>query len=136
MGICISTRCDIEPLYTEYACPICYGQIDLNRNKRDPLRNLATPCCHQSMHQTCWEKSINRFGNCPLCRENIVPDEFMKSIHFSVQYDVNNGANLNDALSHTCCFGKCPKRDSQIRNPCFLGETVCFTDDMYWSSSN
>ena len=46
---------------------------------------------------------------------------------------MNEGTDLHDALTQTCCFAKCPIRDQQISKLCFLGETVCFTDDMYWN---
>ena len=129
--------CHTQPInYEQHPCSICLNRINLDLEYRDPLRNLNTPCCKQSMHQRCWEKSINAFGRCPLCNENIVPEEFMKTIKFCVMREQINGTSLNDALKQTCCFAKCSIRDSQINNPCFLGDTVCFTDDMYWNKDN
>ena len=132
MGICHGRNISMDE-FLEHPCPICYEKINLNYHNGYKFRNLTTPCCRQSLHQTCWEKSINQYGRCPLCCQNIVPEEFMKTIRFSVQYNLNAGMNLNDALSHTCCFAKCHQRDQQIMNSCFLGDIVCFTDDMYWN---
>ena len=67
-----------------------------------------------------------------MCNEVIVPDEFMNTINFCVRSDVAKGASLAQALDTTFCFGKCPVRDAAISRALFLGDTVCFTDDMYW----
>ena len=131
MGVCYTQPIENE----QHPCPICFDKININLHNRHALRQLTTPCCGQPLHQECWEKSINAFGRCPLCNENLVPEEFMKTIRFCIRYaQQHEGANLNDALKRTCCFAKSPERDSQI-NPYFLGNTVCFTDDMYWNSS-
>jgi hypothetical protein len=129
MGICYTRPIENE----QHACSICFDNINLDLHDRHALRHLTTPCCKQSIHQTCWEKSINASGRCPFCRDNIVPEEFMKTIRFCVRYEMNEGTDLHDALTQTCCFAKCPIRDQQISKLCFLGETVCFTDDMYWN---
>jgi hypothetical protein len=101
---------------------------------RDAMRNQQTPCCKQGMHQSCWEKALNRSGRCPLCNTDLIPEEFMQSIHFSVAWEMAHGSGLEEALAVTHCFGKCVVRDRSITNPRFLGETVCFTDDLYWNN--
>lgn len=135
MGICHSNQL-VDARYLDHPCPICTELINLDYHDRHMFRNLTTPCCKQSMHQTCWEKSINRYGRCPLCNVNHVPEEFMKSIQFCVAYEMQHGANLHDALTQTFCFAKCSERDQQITNPCFLGDTICFTDDLYWNHTS
>ena len=136
MGTCYGRTNILPREYTSQPCAICLEPINQNHHNRDRYRNLTTPCCKQSIHQLCWEKSINAYGRCPFCNQNHVPEEFMKTIRFWVQYDLNKGISLNDALEHTCCFAKSPERDSQITNQCFLGDTVCFTDDMYWNQAS
>lgn len=131
MGACYTL-----PTEYEHKCCVCLDSIDQKLHNRHRLRNLKTPCCQQSLHQICWEKSINRFGRCPLCREDIVPEEFMKTIRFGICYEMRGGSDLDNALEMTFLFAKCPIRDPQIKRDHFLGDTVCFTDDWYWKPPN
>ncbi|KAL4508369.1 hypothetical protein ABPG72_003673 [Tetrahymena utriculariae] len=62
-----------QNLLKEFDCPICFM----------PFENCYTSKCGHSFCQSCIQNSVQKFGNCPVCQQNISQEDLFRNFHMN-----------------------------------------------------
>ncbi|EAR99478.2 C3HC4 type (RING finger) zinc finger protein (macronuclear) [Tetrahymena thermophila SB210] len=62
-----------QNLLKEFDCPICFL----------PFENCYTSKCGHSFCQSCIQSSVQKFGNCPVCQQNISQEDLFRNFHMN-----------------------------------------------------
>ena len=100
--------------------------MSLLRKTEHRVRNFAfeTHCCHQQVHQQCWEICENYLWKCPICRDNLSQIKiFFEYLPSQFGGIIGGYAYFNNRL---CCLEAIRDRHYPILNRVEFGRTVHF----------